>query len=112
MRVALPCLLLARAAAGAVPLAHVLNAADDNTIAFSPISTNPTVAASNNFRATSGAVINGAAVTLSGYNVFARSGYADTNGAVLGLIMVRPAATAARRTGCAHSGFGHSARLR
>jgi hypothetical protein len=88
-RVALPALLLAHGAAAAVPLAHVMNPAGGNTIAFNAISTTPTVAASNSFRATTGASINGVAVTLSGYSVLARSGFVDTNGAVLGALMVR-----------------------
>jgi hypothetical protein len=88
-RAALPALLLAHGAAAAVPLAHVMNAKGDNTILFNSISTQPTTAASNSFRATTGATINGAAISLSGYNVLARSGFVDTNGAVLGAVMVR-----------------------
>jgi len=66
-RAALPALLLAHGAAAAVPLAHVMNAKGDNTILFNSISTQPTTAASNSFRATTGATINGAAISLSGY---------------------------------------------
>jgi hypothetical protein len=89
-RAALPALLLASgAAAQTTQLAKVLNAPGLNTIAFNPISTNPTAMASNSFRATNGATVNGVAMPLSGYNVLARSGFIDTNGAVLGLALVR-----------------------
>ena len=61
----------------------------NNTIAFNAIPVNPSPAASNRFMASKGAVVNGVATPLSGYQVLARTGFSDTNSRVLGLLLVR-----------------------
>jgi hypothetical protein len=60
------------------------------TLAFNAISVNPSAMVANSFAATSGATINGVATPLSGFNVLARTGWTDTNGAVMGQLLVRP----------------------
>jgi hypothetical protein len=60
-----------------------------NTLAFAPVATNPSAAVSNNPQVTNSATVNGVATPLSGFQVLARSGWTDTNGNVLGLMLVR-----------------------
>ena len=66
-----------------------------STIAFAPITTNPSVAAngvsaSNVPISTTSATINGNMVaSFPGYSVLMRTGYTDTNGNILGLLIVR-----------------------
>ncbi len=63
-----------------------------STLAFAPVATNPSGLVSNSPQMTSSATINGVATPLSGFQVLARSGWVDTNGNVLGLILVRACA--------------------
>lgn len=60
-----------------------------NTISFAPISVNPTANVSHNFLSGRSVTINGVNVPIAGFKPYARSGFVDTNGAVLGQIIVR-----------------------
>lgn len=59
-------------------------AAAYGTIAFAPITTNPTPNVSHNFVSTHSATVNNVATPLAGFKAYARSGFVDTNGVVLG----------------------------
>jgi hypothetical protein len=60
-----------------------------STLAFAPVANNPSAPVSNNPQVTNSATVNGVATPLSGFQVLARSGWTDTNGNVLGLMLVR-----------------------
>lgn len=63
-----------------------------SSISFGAIETNPEPSVSHNFRSTRSAVINGGvAVPIAGFRSYARSGFVDVNGAVLGELVVREA---------------------
>ncbi len=61
-----------------------------STATFNAIGVNPSAMVANSFAVTNGVTINGVATPLSGYNVLARTGWTDTNGAVMGQLLVRP----------------------
>ena len=74
----------------AIKSATTPSAACYSTAAFGAIGVNPSAAVANSFAVTKSVSINSVATPVSGYNVLARTGWVDTNGLVLGQLLVRP----------------------
>ena len=60
-----------------------------STLSFAGVTSNPSAAVSNSNQVTSSATINGVATPLGGFQLLARTGWTDTNGVVMGRVLVR-----------------------
>jgi hypothetical protein len=89
-------LLLPTAAAQGI-ISATTPATTISTLQFAPIVVNPSALVANSVQSTNSATINGVVTPLSGYETLARSGWVDTNGAVMGLVLVRARARVLRR---------------
>ena len=82
-------LLLQQAVTQTIISTRTPAATNNNNITFSSVVLNQSGMASNSFQVSSAATINGVTKPLSGYDVIARSGFVDSNGNILGLLLVR-----------------------